>query len=182
MVAEDLISRSRIQRELDDLQERAEGLLERKQGVAELIQQGVEPGYAKHLLKRNFDRKAEFSKLAFWLREFGDDDDMAQFIEKIALEKNFARDFRAEKHLLRMMVKMFKTAENYFKPHDPGEGPSGYVSRFMALKKETTLIRTFINRLTHTIYRGTQRKLHGGTRDESRGSPDCCKDQAQAQA
>ncbi|KKL06065.1 hypothetical protein LCGC14_2599740, partial [marine sediment metagenome] len=52
-----------------------------------------------------------------------------------------------------------------------------YTNRYKALQKETTSIRTLINRLTDTIYRGTQRKPDGGTRSESRGSPDCCKDQ-----
>jgi hypothetical protein len=118
----------------------------------------------------DFDRKAAFHKLAFWLREYGKDDDMAHFIEKIALKKNFARDYRVNTHLLKMMVRLFKAAEKYLKPTTWIPVTASFDNR-KALQKEVTLIRAEINRLLHTIYRGTKRKPYGGTRDESRGSP-----------
>ena len=120
----------------------------------------------------DFTRKAEFAKLAFWLRAYGNDEEMASFIEAIATKKNFVQDYRVQTRLLKLFIKVFKAAEKYLSPSSPGEGPSGYVSRFVTLKKEVTTIRTEINRLLNTTHRGTKRKLHGGTRDDSRGSPD----------
>jgi hypothetical protein len=135
-----------------------------------LLDHGIEP----KTVVSDFDRKAAFSKLAFWLREFGYDDDMARFIEEIALKRDFARDYRVEKNLLRKMVKMFKAAEKLYKPYVTQHNTiTEYTSRFKALQKEVTSIRTIINRLLNTTYRrGTQRKLYGGTRSDTRGSPD----------
>lgn len=148
----------------------------------------IDPLTAREIIRReriqqssgnkDFDREAAFKKLAFWLREFGNDDEMAQFIEKIALKKNFARDYQVNTRLLKMLVKLFKAAETLYKPFETENNTiTEYTNRYKALQKETTSIRTLINRLTDTIYRGTQRKPDGGTRSESRGSPDCCKDQ-----
>ena len=87
------------------------------------------------LAASEFTRKAEFAKLAFWLRAYGNDEDMAQFIEAIAMKKKFARDYRVQTHLLKMMIKLFKSAEGFLKPYNPEEGPATYVNRFKAINK-----------------------------------------------